>query len=165
METETMKKGEFDPECVTKIYDELHAHSYALRAFGALLQSSHLDAFTDEGLATKLFPEIDTEAQNLRWGLSQIIELYLAHQEQILAGYCDQYYESDIYLIRKAENVICMIEQGGWSTREETEDRLRVVIKNLDTVINRGGELTEKAVVLKETCLKYWKRVTEKETR
>jgi len=160
MPTETMKKGEFDPGCVAEIYDKLHAHSYALRAFGALLQSSHLDDFTDEGLATKLSPEIDPEAQNLRWGLSQIIDLYLAHQEQIVSGYCDQYYESDIYLIRKAENEICMIEKGGRSTREETEGRLRVVIKNLDTVINRGGEV--KAVILKETCLKYLKQVTRK---
>lgn len=142
METETMEQGEFDPGCVTKIYDELHAHNYALRAFGALLQSSHLDDFTDEGLATKLSPEIDLEAQNLRWGLSQIIELYLAHQEQILAGYCDQYHKSDVYIMQQAE---AKIRMGSNSLREE--------IINLDIVINRGGAMKDRATALKAVLI------------
>jgi hypothetical protein len=157
MTTEAKKEGEFDPGCVTDIYDKLCAHNYALRAFGALLQSSDLDDFTDEKLATQLSPKIDLEAQNLRWGLSQIIDLYLAHQENILSEYCDLYYQSDTYITRHAEKFINFFQPDAWPA-----DKLRETITNLDIVINRSGELKEKAAVLKETYLEYLQRVTGK---
>lgn len=160
MTTEAMKEGEFDPGCVTDICDKLYAHNYVLRAFGALLRSSHLDDFTDQKLATQLSPKIDPEAQNLRWGLSQIVDLYLAHQEKILSEYCDLYYKSDIYLTQEAETAIKMFEQRAWSTQEAAEVSLHMTIRNLDIVINRGGELKEKATALKETCLNHLKRTT-----
>lgn len=162
MTTETMKEGEFDPGCVTNIYDKLSLNNYALRAFGALLQSSNLFDFADEALWSQLSPKKDAEAENLRWGLSQIINLYLAHQEQILAGYCDQYHNSDIGILYRVERNFSMVEQGAFSTREATADCLRMTITNLDLVINRGGELKEKATALKETCLKYLKQVPGK---
>ena len=163
MTTEIKKEGEFDPGCVTDVYDKLHAHNYALRAFGTLLQSSHLDDFTDEGLATKLSPEIDTEAQNLRWGLSQILELYLDKQEKILSEYCDQYHKSDIFKTKSALNTICAFEQRAWSTQDAAVNSLRETIADLDIVINRNGELKEKAASLKETCMQHLKRITDKE--
>ena len=72
------KEGSFDPRCVADIYDKLSGHNYALRAFAALLRSSDLADFADQGLSDTL-KSGDFETANLRWGLSQIIDLYLAH--------------------------------------------------------------------------------------
>ena len=158
MTTETLKEGEFDPGCVTDIYDELHAHSFALRAFGTLLRSSHLFDFADESLSDQMSPNKDGEAENLRWGLSQIIELCLNQQEKILAEYCDQYHKSDIYKTQMAVRAIWRFEQGD----PAAADSLCETITNLDIVINRNGELKEEAAALKETCVQYLKRITNK---
>ncbi len=107
------KAGSFDPWCVADIYDKLSGHNYALRAFAALLRSSDLADFADQNLSDTLKSD-NFETSNLRWGLSQIIDLYLAHQESILSGYMDQYHKSDYELVRRSKYLIGMADQGAY---------------------------------------------------
>ncbi len=155
------KEGSFDPRCVADIYDKLSGHNYALRAFAVLLRSSDLAGFADQNLSDTLKSN-DFETSNLRWGLSQIIDLYLAHQERILMEYVDQYHKSDIALVKWAKSAIEMVEQGAFRTKEGAINKLRETIESLTIVINRDGELKEKATELKETCRGYLKRLAGK---
>ena len=124
MAEEKRKKGEFDPEVIKDIYDTLTTHNLALRAFGTLLRSSDLSEFVDQGLADTLKSN-NFEKANLRWGLQQIIELYLAHQERILLEYVDQYHKSDIWLTKRASAYISMFEQGAFKSWEVAINQLR----------------------------------------
>lgn len=158
---EKKKEGSFDPRCVAAIYDKLSSHNYALRAFAALLRSSDLFDFADERLAATLKSD-NHEASNLRWGLSQIIDLYLAHQERIVEEYVDQYHESDICLMKWAKVAIDAVDQGAFITKDAAINKLQEAIKNLNIIINRNGELKEEAEKLKTYCMTYIKRMTGK---
>jgi hypothetical protein len=161
MTTETKekeKKPDFDPGDVSDIYDKLSNHSVALRAFGALLRSSGLNDFADAAYGEGY----KHEASNMRWGLSQIIELYLSHQERILSEHLDEYHKTDTALIKRARISISMVEQRAFVSREVTANKLRSTISDLDIVINRNGDLQETALQLKGVCLKYIQQLTEK---
>jgi len=162
MPTEEKKEGEFDPGCVIDIYDKLTAHNFALQAFGALLRSSALDDFADQGLADRIEPVKDVRASNLRWGLSQLIELYLSHQERILTEYVDQYNESDTCLLKGASHLISAVQQRAFVSREVAITKMREAISSLDIVINRNGELQDKALYLKSVCEGYIKQLRGK---
>lgn len=155
------KEGGFDPRCVVDIYDKLDSHSYALRALGTLLSSSNLADFADQELKDTIKSD-DFEKENLRWGISQIIDLYLERQERIIKEYVDQYFKSDMYLVGHAKFVIDATCHGAYTSKDVAIRELRKEAANLDTVINRGGELKEKAEEIKETCLGYLKQLAGK---
>ena len=152
-EKEEKTEGEFDPACVNDIYDKLHSHNFALRAFGALLATSDMDDFA-EGSYGEGKKDM---GENLRWGLSQIIDLYLAHQEKILLEYCDQYNKSDLSLIHWAKINISTVEHGGYRMRDAAAESVYQTLRRLDIVINRGGELKEKAAALRVRGLEILK--------
>lgn len=156
------KMPDFEPGDVLDIYDKLSSHALALRAFGTLLKSSDLSAFADRELADYINPQKDERAMNLRWGLEQIIELYLAHQESILSEHLDAYHKTDSALIKRARSSISMVEQRAFKSREVAASHLRSTIADLDIVIDRRGDLEEKAHELKGVCLKYIDQLTGK---
>lgn len=158
---EKKKEGSFDPGCVADIYDELSGHNYALRAFGALLGSSALHDFADQDLGDTLKSD-NFKAADLRWGLSQIIDLYLEHQERVIKAYVKQYLESDYERIRYVKTNIELVDQGAFGTKEAAIDALHKAIENLDIMINRGGELKGMAEELKDYCMTYLRPMTEK---
>lgn len=162
MSEEKKKEGSFDPRCVADIYDKLDSHSYALRALGTLLKSSDLYEFADVDLSDTLKSD-NFEASNLRWGISQIIDLYLTHQERILAEYVDQYHKSDIALVRHTKFIIDAISQGAYRSKDVAIRELCEEVANMDTVINRDGELKGKAEKIKETCMGYLKQLAGEE--
>ncbi|MCF6147326.1 MAG: hypothetical protein E3K37_01570 [Candidatus Kuenenia sp.] len=161
MSDEKEKEGSFDPRCVADIYDKLSNHNYALRAFGALLKSSDFNELSDDSAGELPVTHPDHPC-NLRWGLSQIIDLYLAHQESILAGYVDQYHKSDICLLRRAKYIIDSMNHGSYQSKNVAIRELREAADRLDTVINRNGELKEKAEELKNRCMEYLQPLTGK---
>lgn len=161
MSEEKKKEGSFDPRCVADIYDKLDCHSYALRALGTLLKSSALADFADQDLEDTMESD-DFEKANLRWGLSQIIDLYLAHQERIVNEYVDQYFKSDMYLVGHAKFIIDNFSLGAYTSKDVAIRELRKEVANLDIVINRDGELKEKAEEIKETCMRYLKQLAGK---
>lgn len=150
------KEGSFDPGCVTDIQDKLLSNNYALKAFASLLGSSELSDFADHYPAD-VYKESNYEADALRFGLSQIIDLYLTHQERIIEEYVDQYHKSDICLVKWAKSTIDMVERGAFTTKDAAINPLREAVGNLDIVINRDGELKGKTEEIKETCMKYLK--------
>lgn len=154
------KKPDFEPGDVSDIYDKLSKHSFALQAFGALLRSSDLNDFADAAYGESH----KDKASNIRWGLSQIIELYLGHQERILSEHLDEYHKSDTALIKRGKITISMVEQGAFISRDVSANKLRAAISNLDIVINRRGDLEEKAHELKGVCLKYIDQLTGKKS-
>lgn len=158
MKDEKKKEGEFDPGCITDIYEELYGHSTALRAFATLLCSSDLADFTEESYGEGH----EGEASTLRYGLSQIIELWLDRQKCILSGYVDQYRKSDFAILKHAAGLINMVDQGASNSKEAVENQLREEIADLDIVINRHGEREAKAHELKGVYLKYLKQFTSK---
>lgn len=155
------KEGSFDPGCVADIYDKLSSHNYALRAFAALLQSSDLFDFADERLAATLKSD-NHEASSLRWGLSQIVDLYLEHQERIVEEYVDQYHKSDICLMKWAKYVINEMDRGVFPTKGMAINKLQEAMKNINIIITRNGELKEEAEKLKNCCMNYIKQMTGK---
>lgn len=158
---EKKKEGSFDPRCIADIYDKLDSHSYALRALGTLLKSSDFNELSDDSAGDLPVTHPDHPC-NLRWGLSQIIDLYLAHQEQILAEYVDQYHKSDIALVRHTKFIIDAISQGAYRSKDVAIRELREEVANMDTVINRNGEFKGKAEEMKETCMGYLKQLAGK---
>lgn len=151
----TKKEGEFDPEVINDIYDEMHSHNFALRAFGTLLRHSDLVDFADT-------TGKDFDAYTLRCGLSQIIELYLSHQERLLSAHVEQYKKSDAHLVKQARISISVVEQGAFRSKEVAVNHLRDAVNDLDIVIERNGELQDKAMDLKRICLDYIKQLSEK---
>ncbi|MDN3512323.1 MAG: hypothetical protein NG784_13620 [Candidatus Jettenia sp.] len=155
------KEGSFDPGCVADIYDKLSNYNHALRALGVLLKSSDFNELSDDSAGDLPVTHHDHPC-NLRWGLSQIIDLYLAHQERILEEYVDQYHESDIYLIKRAKSAIDAVDHGAFTTKDAVMNKLRETIEDLTIVINRNGELKEEAEKLKSYCMTYIKQMTGK---
>lgn len=143
------KEGDVDPRSVFDLSDELDNHSYALKALGALLSTSNLEDFTPssygEGLKDK--------AEGLRQGISQLVDLYLDRQKQIVSGYCDAYRSSNLAIVCRSEKTITMIKQGAFTSREVIQKYLRDEINRLEIVISRDCDLTPRAISLKEICL------------
>lgn len=61
-----------------------------------------------------------------------------------------------------AKSAIDMVEHDAFNTKDAAINKLREITENLDIVINRDGELKEKAAELKETCMEYLKRLAGK---
>ncbi len=150
-EMEKKKEGEYDPECIADLRDEILGYDFALRAVAALLKESSLGCFSDELYGEKM----KHEAADLRWGLSQVIELCLDRQEKTLSDYADQYHNSDQYIVKRASDVINMIEHGAFNSIHASVERMRENIASLDIVINRDGELKSKALHLRDICQSY----------
>ncbi len=161
MSEEKKKEGSFDPGCITDIQDKLLSNNYALKAFASLLNSSDLSDFANQYPAD-VYRENNYEAEALRFGLSQIIDLYLAHQEQIIKEYVDQYFKSDMYLVGHTKAIIDNFSLGAYTSRDVAIRELHEEVANLDTVINRDGELKGKGEELKETCLKHLEQLAKK---
>lgn len=62
-------------DSIRSLHDKLTHHAFALRAFGALIKTSNLEEFCDGS---------NVEAVNMRHGLSQLIDLYLLYQEDLV---------------------------------------------------------------------------------
>ncbi len=132
-------KGYFDPVAVVEIYDEMTEHNLSLETVAGLLKKINLNGN-------------DSKAEDLVYGLSQIIEMYIERQESILQRHVDRYRNSNIALTECAESTIQMVEQGAFTSKEVTAVNLREALHKLDIVIGRDGCFKEKAEKLKAEC-------------
>lgn len=147
------------------LYEQLHEHSHALEAFGALLETSSLHLFSDEDMGTRIHPEVDTNKTNLRWGLSQIIDLYVEKQEMIADEYLNQFLNSDYVLLTHAEKGIELCRQGMWNTVEATIKSLKDDIYALDMVIDRSEEFRDRAKWAKKSAENMINQLKEREKK
>jgi|GEM_PF-1894074 len=139
---------------INDIYDELNDLSFALKAFGTLLRTSTLLSFAEEDEGS-LKPEIDMNKSNLRWGLSQILDLYLEKQEKILSDYADKYNKSDYVLLTGAEKSLKNCKNGMFATVDATINCLKKDIEDLDIVIARSVEFSERAQIAKKMIMDF----------
>lgn len=157
-------EGDFHPGAVIDIYDDLTNHALALRAFGALLHSSDLSDFADQYPGERMQPE-DSGKSSLRWGLQQMIDLYLNHQERVLSGYVEKYQNSNQVFIEDAQKIISSIERGAYSLNfQDGLKSLKKALELLDIVKNRDADTAKTKIMRKKTIAlinKFQKRVEE----
>lgn len=146
--------------------NELEEHFHALRAFGVLLKGADLCEFADIAFHT-LSPgdQLDGDALELRWGLSQIIDMYLEKQKRILSKACG-FQNDDLDVINRAEHAINLVGQSYDGTKTDgLYKRLEKAVKDLDNVINEEGDFAEKARKLKKNADGYIKMENERKLR
>ena len=147
-----------------EICNKLDTHIHALRAFGALLNSSNLSEFSDENLASLGCYQQDKEdgfevsnhSSGLRWGLEQIVEMWIEKFERILD-------EGYIYKIDCAEKAINRIDMN--IAEDNIVETLRDYINGLNHIIYStefSGETIKKAKEIKQKCNEYAERLLSK---
>jgi hypothetical protein len=151
---ETTKEREpLELPSMSDLAQELFNHSYALKAFGALIGNSGLSYFADIELDQYLAPTKNINAANMRWGLSQLLDLYLEKQERIVSAYTDRYNQCDYIILTDAEKGIDLCKQGMWNTYEAATEALESGILNLDGVIERSDEFRDRAKIARNEAL------------
>lgn len=141
------------PTTPFELFDTIHEKNHALRAFGALLRTADLSEFV-HGNFVKGSPG-ESEAESIQYGLSQIVNLYLADQEQTVEAFADEYHESDEWLISSASSTIKLFEEGIWNPGHIPMDRFSEALEGLETVIARNPTLSPIAVALKASIIKH----------
>ena len=134
-----------------ELFDTITEKNNALRAFGALLRSANLSDFDSENYV----PDKKSEADSLQWGLSGLIDLFLADQEQTVENFADEYHESDEWMIRSVSDSIKLVEEGMWSTGYMPRDHFQTALEKLETVIGRNEIYKPMAEALKASLLKH----------
>jgi len=157
------KLERFEPEQVSRLYDTLTNANWALRAFGALLESADLEMH---------FCDTHVDGSSYRWGLNQIVELYLDHQERKLDEFRIKTLNSPEALIKSAETSCEMIRQGCWNSHEVALEHVRRKIKDMNMVISefgleeypKAGEVLEKLLELQKVIISYMNKDKVKKT-
>ena len=140
------KRKKFGPDMVLDLYDNLTAHNWALRAFGALLEGADLES---------RFGNSNPDGMDYRGGLNQIVELYIEHQERKLEELRAQCFNSPEYVVKSALGTFEMIQQGGCRTNEIALEQCRKAITQIAMVITEfGEEQCHDAVQAREKLLK-----------
>lgn len=122
----------------------------ALRALGALLRTARLADFDRDA-----YYDRKDEADRLQHGLCQLVNLYLEKQERVLDTYAEQYQSSDEYVLEQAAGVWEAVKQGAFLTGYGAKRRLREVLTDLETVIERDGQGRPRAEELKAAILQH----------
>ncbi len=147
-----------------EICNKLDTHVYALKAFGALLNSSNLSEFSDEHLASLTCYredkeegfEVSNRSSGLRWGLEQIVEMWIEKFKRILD-------EDYIYSIEDAEKAINRIDMN--IAEDNIIEKLRDCINKLNHIIYSkefSEETTKKAKETRQKCNEYAERLLSK---
>lgn len=151
---------------VFNLCEDLGQHSHALRALGVLLKGANLCEFADSALDT-LNPgdSIDGYAVRLRWGLSQLIDMYLEKQNSILSKAVG--FENDeLDNLQRTEHALNLVGQSNDSIDTTVlYKRLERAVGNLDEVINGNGHFVEKAKKLKEQGISHLQMENERKLR
>ncbi|MDH3973334.1 MAG: hypothetical protein OEV42_03550 [Deltaproteobacteria bacterium] len=145
------KKGEFDIWLVGNMYDALDQQSSVLEALGMLIATSCLTGFSSENGS-------DNRSDSLRWGIQQIIELYLEKKKRILTEYSEKFNDFDLVIFQRGKNQLQSVLQGSCITRASEEKPLKSAMESFDIVIGRGGPLKGEAEELKRQCEARLKR-------
>ncbi len=125
------KRKKFGPDMVLDLYDNLTTHNWALRAFGALLESADME---------DRFGNSNPDGMNYRYGLNHIVELYIEHQERKLEELKVQCFNSPERIVKSALDIYATIQGGGYRTHEIALEQCRKAITMLDLVITEDGE-------------------------
>ena len=126
------KLEKFDHSWVFRLCDELSLDNWALKAFGALLESSNLLDFCSD--------EPDPEVEDLRCGLKDIIKLCVNRQELKLDKLTDRICNTPEYIIKRSKDLCEMTREGCWTTYEVALKETRTTINEINEVVLGFGE-------------------------
>lgn len=142
------KEGVFNQWFMGDLCDELHQHSHVLEALSELIASSSMTGFSNENRAEEY-------SANRRWGIQQIIELYLDQQKRILDEYMERFHNFDLVILEKGKNQLESVLKGVYIKKADEVEPLKKAIEYLDIIIERGGDFTAEAVAVKGECKDY----------
>ena len=126
------KLEKFDFSWFFEFCNEFSSDNLALKAFGTLLESSNLSDFTND--------EPDPEAEDLRFGLKDIVELCINRHKLKAEKLSDRIYNTPEYVIKRSKNAYKMTREGCWATHVVALKETRMVINDINEVILRFGE-------------------------
>ncbi len=144
---EDVKVEGFEARLAYRLCDELTGGNWAIRAFGALLESADLE---------NKFGSSHSDGAEYRWGLNQIIELYIDHQEKKLNEFLDKISNRPEEVIKVAESSCEMIRNGAFLSAEAALETCRKGLDRINRVIAEfgtdeypaAGEIREKLLEL-----------------
>lgn len=132
--TETKEKKikleRFDSAEINRLYDIFSSDSWALRAFGALLETADLG---------RHFGNEHVDGAEYRWGLNQIVEMYLEKQERKLNEIQMKHSNSPEAFIKDALTTYEMINQGAYRSHEVGLEKVRKALNKINLVISEFG--------------------------
>ena len=123
------KLEKFEPGMVRDLYDTLTNHNWALRAFGALLESADLGTHFDN----------HEKSAEYRWGLNQIVELYINYQERKLEDIWAKSINCPEDIIKGSLLTYEFVQQGGPRSREVGLEEVRKALNKINLVISEFG--------------------------
>jgi hypothetical protein len=115
---------------INRLYDIFSSDSWALRAFGALLETADLG---------RHFGNEHVDGAEYRWGLNQIVEMYLEKQERKLNEIQMKHSNSPEVFIKDALMTYEMVSAGAFNSHEVSLESVRKAINKLNLVISEFG--------------------------
>lgn len=134
----------FEPSEVVRFCDELTVDNYALRAFGVLLGDSNLEEFTGD-------PE---EARDLRYGLRQIVELYVKRQERKLNELSMKSLNSFERVISQVKGTYEAVNHGAFCGSDVALEEVRTALNKINLVIAKCGDEYPQAIAIRDKLMK-----------
>jgi len=130
MEEKEKKLARFSTQNVSEYCEILTSHNWALRAFGALLESADLETH---------FGSSNNDASEYQWGLNQIVKLYLEYQEKKLDELREKAVNSPDTVISNAFIAYEHVNTGCYRNHGMALEDVRNTIKKLNWVISEFG--------------------------
>ena len=94
------------------LLETIQSKNHALRALGALLSTAKLSSFDTESCIQG--SQAMFEIENMQYGLSKLIDLYIDDLEQTIEKFADEYEKSDESRIKSVLFLIKLSEEGAW---------------------------------------------------
>lgn len=127
---ETVKFNDFSSVELVHFQDEMASHNWALRAFGALLESADLG---------RKFGNEWTDAEDFRHGLNMIVEMYIEKQEQKINELDLKFRNSPEHILKDALRTYENIRQGLLGCTDYALEQVKSSLKKVNLVISELG--------------------------
>ena len=137
-----------------ELQDELGIHSLALFTLAELLYSSPLDNFADEDLGKAVTVDRDEQADNLRFGIQKLIELWLAEQARIVNKHRERVEGSYYYQLKNFEDRLGVFKK----TKGDDPILFRSLMEQtsrLDRIIEGSEEFRDRALAAKKEVIEF----------
>lgn len=130
MEEKLRVQESVSPQDVRDLYDDLTGRNWALRAFGALLESADLGSH---------FSDNHANGAEFRWGLNQIVELYIEHMERRLNTIRSKSLKNPDAYIKGALDAYENVNKGAITSYEVNLEIVRMALNRINVVISKYG--------------------------
>ncbi len=143
----------FDPNDILDLYENITRQNWALKSFGALLESADLETYFHR----------HKNKGKYKKGLNQIVELYIERQEGDLKEIRKKSVNSPEIIIMNAWKTWHFVVQGEYTSQVTILDRVRSALTELNQVLSRfGDEYKSRVGEVKEKLKFLQKQALEK---